>query len=165
MKFVNEFKAGTVQTYGPAGTPHNEIYVDYRDVFDLLVILKESGVKVDKESSEAVYSQTRVPLGTLFPVNRRPTGYCLQGENLYIQLKNYNHSDSNQNPRGPRVIGGSSTRTTAVDCKLVKTLAQGENPYQTLDGFLETCKIVNDFYSALKSGEALTEVRKLVARG
>jgi len=164
MRFMEEFKTGMVQSYGPAGTPHKAIYVDNRDVFDLLVILKNNGMGVDKEFSEAIYSQTRVPLGALFPVNKRPTGYYLKGDNLEINLENYNHSDANRPKRGPIMIGGSSNRITAVNCKIIQE-ASVEDPYESLDIFLSTCTLVGEFYNSLKSEESLRRVRELVARG
>lgn len=155
MKFVEEFKAGYVMSSGPAGTPHKGIYVDSRDVYDLLVFLKGNNVEIDKKASHTGYGETLVPLGTLFPDNRRPTSYLLKGENLEISLENWSDNPFGGPSIGPKVIGGSTTNVTGVECKLEKTLIHNEDPHEAINSFLETCKIVSDFYNALREESGL----------
>ena len=155
MKFVNDFKAGYVSSYGPAGTPHKAIYVDSRDVCDLLVALKQEEIEIDKSKSVAVYGDVEVPFGTLFPDNRRANGYILREINLEINLSNWHSSDAKHTLGGPIIIGGSSTRETAVECKLERVVGREEDGHEVLDEFISTCDTVADFYSQLSAEQSV----------
>jgi len=149
MKFENEFNSGYVQSYGPAGTSHHGIYVDSGDIEQLLSLLGKSNIIINREISEVVYSSWRVPLGTIFPISERPHGCLLKGENLEIQLDNYSESHSSRTLGSPRMIGGSSNRVTAVKCKITQN-ASITDARSSLDKFLETNRIVNNFYNSLR---------------
>jgi hypothetical protein len=161
MKFENKFKAGYTQSNGPAGTPHEGVYVDSRNIGELLISLSEKNIEIDKNASQIGYIGMIVPLGTIFPTEQRPTRYNLIGENLQIILQNYTEPHPIQ--RGPRRFGGHLTKITAVSCEITQKFLR-ENAMEDLEKFLETNRIVEEFYNSSKYG-ASEILKKLVSRG